>query len=200
MICVKALNLRALDKVIESKWIGVAEQGFSPKASWRSLYKKPTEQRLGDFQWGIVHWAIATNRYKAHLDSLHSVVCNFCGKSETVNHLFVECSRLSQLFWVLKDDCQRLGFLFTNGLFIFGPKYSATNIQKVVLLNFIFGIAKMAFWLTRKNKTLNLSGVDPVHMLKGFIKGRLMLEFAYYEMINDIETFFLCVGNRRCVV
>jgi hypothetical protein len=43
MICVKALNLRVLDKVIESKWIGEAEQGSSPKGSWRSLYKKPIE-------------------------------------------------------------------------------------------------------------------------------------------------------------
>jgi len=70
--------------------------------------------------------------------------------------------------------------LFTNGLFIFGPKYSAKNKQKIVLLNFIFGKAKMAIWLTRKNKTLNLRGVDPVLMLKGLVMGRLMLEFAYY--------------------
>jgi len=81
---------------------------------------------------------------------------------------------------LLKDVCQSLDFLFTNGLFIFGPKYSAKNKQKIVLLNFIFGKAKMAIWLTRKNKTLNLRGVDPVLMLKGLVMGRLMLEFAYY--------------------
>jgi len=91
---------------MESKWTGVLEPGSSPRSSWRSLYKKPIEKRLGDLQWQIVHWGIATNRYKAHLDPLHSVDCSFCGESETVNHLFVECSRLRELFCLLKDVCQ----------------------------------------------------------------------------------------------
>ncbi len=54
--------------------------------------------------------------------------------------------------WGVKRFEQYLGFIFTNSFFIFGPKYSASNKSKIVLINFLFGKAKMAIWLTRKRK------------------------------------------------
>lgn len=100
-VCVTYLNLRALKELPETKWTEFVESGASPKGSWRSLYKKPTEKRNGDLQWRISHWIIATN--KAHLNPLQEEECSFCGISETVSHIFIGCSRLKDMFGVLGE-------------------------------------------------------------------------------------------------
>ncbi len=42
---------------------------------------------------------------------------------------------------------------------------------------------------TRKNKELELGSVDAELMLKGMVKGRITMEFAYYKLINNVESF-----------
>lgn len=53
MICVKALNLRALDKVIESNWIGVAEQGFPRKVVGGPCTRSPLRKDWVIFSGGL---------------------------------------------------------------------------------------------------------------------------------------------------
>lgn len=53
--CVKTINYQQLRNVRDIKWIKVFESVSSPKGSWRSLYKRPIEKRVGDLQWRIVH-------------------------------------------------------------------------------------------------------------------------------------------------
>ncbi len=65
----------------------------------------------------------------------------------------------------------------------------------MVLLNFLFGAAKLAIWCTRKNKVEGRESVDTVLMMRGFIKKRLMMEYAYYNLINDVESFFHVWGE-----
>lgn len=62
--CVKTMNYQALKDLKESKWTLVLS-GSSSKGSWPSLYKNPTEKRVGDRQWRIVHGVLATNRHIA---------------------------------------------------------------------------------------------------------------------------------------
>jgi len=100
MVCVKVLNLRALQDLPETKWTNFVETGTSPKGSWRTLYKKPIEKRIGDLQWRISHWIMATNCYKVHLNVLQREDCLFCGLPETVFHMFIGCPRLMGLFGV----------------------------------------------------------------------------------------------------
>ncbi|KAJ3611229.1 hypothetical protein NHX12_021245, partial [Muraenolepis orangiensis] len=101
-LCVKVLNLRSLAGVRESRWAEFLGPDSSPKGSWRCLYKLPVEKRTADLQWRIVHGAIATNRYRAHLDPELGEGCIFCSEVETLEHLFVQCPRLSALFVLLK--------------------------------------------------------------------------------------------------
>lgn len=84
---------------------------------------------------------------------------------------------------------------FNQELFIFGPNYSTKYKSKVVLLNFLFGAAKLAIWCTRRNKVEGRESVDIVLMIRGFIKKRLMMEYAYFSLINDVNSFFSCVGS-----
>ncbi len=37
--------------------------------------------------------------------------------------------------------------------------------------------------------------MDAVLMMRGFTKKRLMMEYAYYNLINDVKSFYMC-GER----
>ena len=96
--CVKVLNCRSLEGVRESRWTEVFGSDYSPSGSWRVLYKPPVERRMADIQWRIIHGALATNRYRAHLDPSTEGGCPFCSLPETLEHLVVSCPRLEDMF------------------------------------------------------------------------------------------------------
>lgn len=183
--CVKVLNLGSLSGVGESRWTEFFGPEFSTKGRWRSLYKLPVEKRTAHLQWGIVQGAIATNRYRAHIDPGVREECLFCSQTETLAHLFVEGPRLVSLFELCKRLFQGLGETFSFELFIFGPKYSAKKKSVWTLLNFLSGSAKLAIWLMRRNGAQNSGSVEPVQVLEGLLKARLRVEYAYYKVMDN---------------
>ncbi|KAI4877209.1 hypothetical protein NFI96_028665 [Prochilodus magdalenae] len=52
-VCTKTLNFQALKDLHDTKWAEVLGSGSSPKGSWRSLYKRPIEKKMGDLQWRL---------------------------------------------------------------------------------------------------------------------------------------------------
>ena len=191
------MHLRSLAGMRASRWTELFGQGNVPKGRWRSLYKPPIEKRSGDLQWRLVHGAIATNRHKAHLDPTVDGGCIFCSESETVAHLFLQCSRLRGLFSRLGQWVQGLGEVFSNELFVFGPKYSLRKKNIHTMINFISGTAKMAIWLTRKNKTEGAGSTNPVQVLEGLVAARLRVEFAFYKLTDNLETFSLFWAQKE---
>lgn len=95
----------------------VFESG-SLKGSWRSLYKRPIEKRVGDLQWRVVHGILATNRLLALLNISDDEGCPFCGVSETV--LF---PRVDQILGLMESWSIQFIGSFNQELFIYGPKY-----------------------------------------------------------------------------
>lgn len=140
----KVSHYSSLKKVKESKWTDVFGPESSPKGCWRSLYKPPTEKRTADLQWRVVHWAIATNKHVAHFDPNVVKECVFCNAEETVDHVFLYCVRLRNIFHTLEDWFRRLGEVFSPANFIFGLKYVAAKKKTMSLINFIVGEAKLA--------------------------------------------------------
>lgn len=161
----------------------------SPKGSWRALYKKPTEKRVGDLQWRIVHGVLATNRHIARLNPLVGEGCPFCNASETVIHAFMECYRLKNLMQLVKVWSLELMGSFNVSLFIYGAKYSE-NKKKVIILNFLYGMVKLAIWCTRKNKVEDSGCIDPILLTKCFVKKRLTVEYAFYSITHNVQFFF----------
>ncbi len=90
--------------------------------------------------------------------------------------------------------------MFTPSVFIYGPKYQFN--KKLILLNFLFGQAKLAIWLSRKRKLNGEESNDVVMILIGLIKARVKIEFAFYKLIENIEMFKFkwCVNNCICEV
>lgn len=201
-VCVKVMRFQELKQVRESKWQEIFGTDLSPKRSWRTLYKIPTDKRTGDLQWRIVHGIVTTNKHKAHLDSSATDMCPFCSEIESIFHLFLECNRLEPLFQMLKEWCDMLGHVFSQESFIYGPKYRYKTRNVDVFLNYLYGQAKLSIWLTRKAKIVGKGSTNIVLTYKGLMSARLTIEFAYYELVGNLVTFeeVWCLNGILCKI
>ena len=186
---VKFRNLHSLAGVKVSMWTESFGEGSSPWGCWRSLYKPPVVKRTGDLQWRIVHGAVTTKRYLAHLDPSIGASCLFCLESETVYHLFVQCLRLGEMFMQLQRWFSSLGEGFLYSFFIFDPRYCARRKAVQQLINFLSGKAKLAIWKTRKNRVRGLGSEDVVSMMAGLVAAWLRVAFSYYKITEQTEVF-----------
>ncbi len=113
-VTVKITHMNSLSMHSFSKWMETIEPDFLERDRWRALYKPPIEKRTADLQWRIIHRAIATNRHVAHLNPAVGGECRFCMVEETVEHLFLRCSRLGSLFRLLNAWFRGFGEEFSN--------------------------------------------------------------------------------------
>lgn len=82
----------------------------------------------------------------------------------------MECYRLKNLMQLVKVWSLKLMGLFNISLFIYGPKYSVENKEKTIILNFLYGMVKLAIWCTRKKKKVEERGcIDPILLTKCFV-------------------------------
>ncbi len=176
--CVKVMHFESLKCVPDSKWQGIEGFDGSPKGSWRTLYKCPIDKRTGDLQWRIIHGIVTTNRHRAHIDPTVRDECPFCFEHEDVYHLFLQCERLKPMFLLLEDWSKNLNYDFTVNGFIYGPKYKYQNRKIDVLIIFLYGQAKIAVWLTRKEKMNGGVSTDVNMTLRGLISAWLTVEFT----------------------
>ncbi|KAI3357926.1 hypothetical protein L3Q82_016316 [Scortum barcoo] len=173
-VCIRVLNMRSLAGMKESRWTQFFGPEFSPKASWRSLYKLPVEKRTADLQWRVIYGAIATNRYRVHLDPEVVQHCVFCSQVETLEHLFVQCPRLAALSEVIKKWFQGFGEDFSFDFVYFWSKYSVKKKTVHTLMNFLSGCAKLAIWLMHRNRAQSAGSVEPV-------------SHTYYQLTDNMQ-------------
>ncbi len=64
---------------------------------------------------------------------------------------------------------------------------------KSQLLNFFIGQAKLAVYISRKNKIEGGEGQHVLIVFKNLVKSRVMLDFKVYKMMNDLESF--CING-----
>lgn len=199
---VKVVHQKSLRRQKVSKWRGLLGPDFLVRDRWRTLYKFPVEKRTADLQWRIIHGAIATNRHVAHLNPAVGGQCWFCDEGEDLEHLFLKCKRLGNLFELLRIWFQRFEEDFSDKVFIGGLKYRFIKRRKVCLLNYLLGTAKLAIWKTRKNKGMGLMATDPEVMFLYLVTARIKIEFAYYNLTNNVAGFHecWCINEALCVV
>uniref|UniRef100_H3CBT1 Reverse transcriptase zinc-binding domain-containing protein n=1 Tax=Tetraodon nigroviridis TaxID=99883 RepID=H3CBT1_TETNG len=184
--CMKVLNLQSLTGLKESRWAelrhvqSLRRQVFMFLDSPSQTLEVSFRVRHGDGYYTV---------YATHMDPGVGEECLFCGETETLAHLFVRCSRLSGLFELLKEFFHRFGEVFSFDLFVFGPKYCSRKRDVHRLINFLTANAKLAIWLTRKNKAQGAGSVEPAAALKGLLKARLRVEHTYYKMTRNMLTF-----------
>ena len=99
------------------------------------------------------------------------------------------------MFTLLRSIFRRFGQEFFLATFIYGPQYTVANRDVHILLNFISGQAKLAIWLSRKNKIKGEGSDNIVLIMTGLIKTRIKVEFEYSKLTDNLEKFM----NEWCV-
>ncbi|KAI7801458.1 pol-like protein [Triplophysa rosa] len=202
---VKLIHKTLCDKT-DNVWRDKLGLGDGIKPYWRLFYKPPLMKKSGDLQWKILKGAVGVNSFVSNINPNTSDVCAFCGFRETIFHCFLECSRLEPLFNLLGQLFLGFGENFTPTAFILGACYKRNQRFKWQLINFMVGQAKMAMYISRKNKMNNSHGTDVLFLFKGLIKSRISVEFKYYKGMKDLDMFvlqwcfneaFLCCFGRR---
>ncbi len=196
---VKVTNIKWLNRS-DTVWRDTLEITEKTKPVWRILYKPPLPKRVGDLQWRILHGAIAVNSFVAMLNPNVSENCPFCNERETVFHCFMFCNRLPFLFSLLELLFESFEVCFTKQDFILGCMYTIKKKYKCQLLNFIVGIAKLAIYITRRNKIEQKGEQELITAFKKMVKSRLVIEFNFYKLMSTLNIFEIewCCDNVLC--
>ena len=157
--CVKAINKKGPSGRPPTVWNDRLGGGH-PCPQWRVFYKPPLKKRTADLQWRILHGAVASNAFISVLNPTGLSQCLFCNLRETVYHMFTECKRLTEFFSLLTLVFSLFNVVFTERIFIMGAVYKKAQKDKWQLLNYLSGEAKMAIYITRKNRVENREGQE----------------------------------------
>ena len=169
-----------------------------PERQLVPLFKPPIDNRTADLQWRVVHGAIATNRYRAHLHPELREGCTFCSQAETPEHVFVLCPRLTELFELLKGWFQGL-----MKCFLFACSSLAPNTVQKRNLHIHWWTASLV--LLSRHWAHNTGSGELVPVLKGLLKDAWewnMLTIKWWTTWGTSDIFWLLgvlcsVGGRE---
>lgn len=200
--CVKVLNKKCLASRVDTPWRNVLKLSVNVKPEWRALYKPPLPKKLGDLQWRILHGAIAVNTFVSVLNPTVGQECPFCYQRESVFHAFLQCTRLRPLFASLEQFFDHCNEEFSAETFILGFRYVKRKQNVCRLINFILGEAKMAIYVTRRNRVEEIPGTELSDVFPSLVKSRVLVDFRFFKLMNDLETFEArwCYKNALCSV
>jgi len=200
--CVKAFNKKGLHERVDTPWRTVFQMNDGVRPEWRALYKPPLAKRDGDLQWRILHGIIAVNAFISVLNPDVGKECPFCFQRETVFHTFLYCSRLKPLFDGLQNLFNVFDESFSVQTFILGFKYVQKRRNECQLLNFILGKAKMAIYISRRDKIEKQIDYNVERVFTAMIKSRLVIDFRFYKAMDSLNVFegIWCHRGALCSV
>ena len=85
--------------------------------------------------------------------------------------------------------------------FILGFKYVQKHRFKCQLINFLLGQAKMAIYVSRRNKIEQMSSDDMMMVFSILVRSRVLIDFNFYKAMKDLEPFkeIWCYSSVLCV-
>ena len=78
---------------------------------------------------------------------------------------------------------------FSEKVFIFGAGFKKYNVIKWQLVNFLLGEAKMAVYVSRRNKAEGRTGHEATPVFLCNVRARIWLEYRFYKAIGDLDAF-----------
>ncbi len=200
--CVIAFNKNQLAMKSDTPWRSFFGLKDNVKPEWRVIYKPPLSKKVGDLQWRILHGILAVNSFVSKLNVEVKDDCPFCFQRETIFHVFIQCSRLTPFFDFVKGVFCGFNESFSEELFILGFKYSQRRKYICQLLNFIIGQAKMAVYVSRKNKIDQKPCQNITEIFVTLVKSRVLIDYKFYKDMNDLLSFekIWCCNGALCTI
>ncbi len=83
-----------------------------------------------------------------------------------------------------------------------GFKYSQSKKYICQLLNFIIGQAKMAIYVSRRNKLEEKPCQNIIEIFLILVKSRVLIDYKFYKDMNDLFTFekIWCCNGVLCMI
>lgn len=134
------LKVNKCEPICKIKWINIIKEHVNEN-DWGTIFASPFQTTIDTslqwFQYRIIHRTIATNYFLNKIQYTDNPNCTFCNiNTETIEHLFWECTYVQQLLNTLfKDKC---------------------NLYYVNKVNFILGILDNALETYKAHNTLFL--------------------------------------------
>jgi len=182
----------------QAHWGRMLQTTHSTSINWHVMYKAPTAKRSGDLQWRLAHYILPSNVLSHRICPDNTELCPFCGATETIFHIFIDCSRLAPLFTVLSRAIRGLGLTFTCCGFVYGFSIFHQRKYECLLANYLSSEAKLAIYMSRKRKIHDFcdSVSDVVYLFKALVTARVHLEIHSSDCTLFSQQW--CVNTSLC--
>jgi hypothetical protein len=154
----------------KSRWL-LGSKGFSVNSFYKEvkrshitvpskfLWKTRLPYKIKVFLWLIMYKKILTkdNLFKRHWHG--NLDCAFCGLSESIDHLFFQCS-VARFVWRIFQIAFNLNSIPRDTADLFGPWINSFGKTKKKLVLFGCGAALWAIWRTRNDCCFNANLID----------------------------------------
>ena len=191
------------------EWESEAGKKFSWESIWGNAYGGLSTNWEGDLAWKILHRIVKTKSYLINVQNLDvPKACHRCGKSETLNHVFLECPATQKVWDWLFDLLQ---LIYDPSVALTAAKCllredlvpSKQTVHKINLAAYLIKVTLWHLWEAR-NKSL-FEGVHSDHTrvvrdikrtISSRILGSLNLSGATPESVHTRWG----INNALCVI
>ena len=136
-----------------SKWNNLVQQPQDWKKVFAACFKSIQENKYSWFQYRIIFNILGTRDYLSKIKLVKDGKCYFCKtESESISHIFCECSHVQQLWQNLKQwifNILNIHIVFNETAMILGFIESSENFWPV---NFFLIITRFYIFSCSKNK------------------------------------------------
>ena len=120
--------------------------------------------------------------------------CLFCSEKDSLLHIFFECHHIQPLLAFLNSLKRTFSTKpkIPPWWFILNPPKKSNKFnskRERDLFIYLICTAKMSIHLCRRNKRENIPYTDPKTIFKDKIATRLKIEFAYFNLVRQLDRF-----------
>ena len=125
--------------------------------TWKNLFNHQKETKLVEIQWKILHNIFPTNILLNRMGLKESEKCDFCQEKDFVEHAFIKCKRLHNLWEkVNKDISIKLNktIFLSEKVILLGVEQEITGLSdtEVKFINTVITITKFAIIKSKMTK------------------------------------------------
>ncbi|CAM4572741.1 unnamed protein product [Caretta caretta] len=174
------------------KWVGRWKEacpllkGEEPR--WASLYSTLVLRPAWDISWRLLHGAVSTGVFLVWFTPIPDT-CPFCGVRETLEHVYLECTRLQPLFRLLTNILLRFWLHFSPHLLIYALSVRGPTKSRDLLVNLLLALAKVAIYKTRVRRLADGVSCDCGAYFRSSVHSRLRAEFLWAASTDSLDAF-----------
>jgi len=139
--------------------------------------------------WREVHLAVPYNKRLIWFTDSQAT-CHFCNLVESVDHVYINCCRLHNLFCFLRNLLLKFWLHFSPTLLIYRhPVQRGVGKAEEILVNLLLDLAKYTIYRSRHRATEEVIRPDCLPLFHGYIHGWVSLEREYAVSNGNLHAF-----------